>query len=98
MNILQNTVNILDFKMSIEESVHRPRFGALSATSRGNMIEADVDEKIRQRIVAMGGVMLDPISPWHYLNGSFEGIYIDPDTGMRVACGDPRRTSQAFGY
>jgi len=98
MNILQNTVNILDFKMSIEESVHRPRFGALSATGRGNMIEADIDEKIRQRIVAMGGVMLDPISPWHYLNGSFEGIYIDPDTGMRVACGDPRRTSQAFGY
>jgi gamma-glutamyltranspeptidase/glutathione hydrolase len=98
MNILQNIVNILDFKMTVEESVHRPRFGALSGTSGGNIIEADVDEKIRHKIVAMGGVKLTPISPWHYLNGSFEGIHIDSQTGRRVACGDPRRTSQAVGY
>lgn len=49
-------------------------------------------------MLAMGGVQLEPISPWNYLDGSFEGIYIDPDTGSRVACGDPRRTSQAYGY
>jgi len=98
MCILQNLVNILDFKMPIEESVHRPRFGAIRTPASGNMIEVDIDEKLRQKMLAMGGVQLEPISPWSYLDGSFEGIYVDPDTGSRVACGDPRRTSQAYGY
>jgi gamma-glutamyltranspeptidase/glutathione hydrolase len=97
MCILQNLVNILDFKMPIEQSVHRPRFGAIRTPPGGNMIEADIDEKFRQKMLALGGVMLEPVSPWNYLNGSFEGIYIDPDTGSRIACGDPRRTSQAYG-
>ena len=98
MCVLQNIVNILDFKMPIEESVHRPRFGAIRTPASGNMIEVDIDRKLRQKMLAMGGVQLEPISPWSYLDGSFEGIYIDPDTGSRVACGDPRRTSQAYGY
>lgn len=98
MCILQNVVNILDFKMPIEESVHRPRFGAIHRPEGGNMIEADIDERLRQKMLDMGGVQLDPVSPWEWLDGSFEGIYIDPDTGARVACGDPRRTSQAYGY
>ena len=61
-------------------------------------MQPDIDEKIRQKMLAMGGLLLEPISPWNYLNWSFEGIYIDPDRGSRVACGDPRRTSQAYGY
>jgi len=97
-NILQNTVNLLDFGIPIEDSIHRPRFGAAYPNPAQNMIEADVDEKIQQQIIAKGGVALDPVSPWYYHCGSFEGIYIDPATGVRSACGDPRRAGQAEGY
>ena len=97
MNILQNIVNILDFSMTLEQSVHRPRFGAVRVGG-ANMIEADIPDAMQQRIVELGGVSLEPVSPWHFLMGSFEGIYIDPATGMLSACGDPRRTAQAVAY
>lgn len=97
MNILQNIVNILDFGMTMEESVHRPRFGAVRAGG-ANMIESDISDRMQERMVELGGVSLESVSPWHFLMGSFEGIYIDPVTRMLSACGDPRRTAQAIGY
>ncbi len=96
-NILQNTVNILDFGIPIEESVHRPRFGGSSLTTPGAMlIEADIKEDVREAAAARG-IRFDVANPWNWHHGAFEGIYIDPDTGERRACGDPRRTSQAEG-
>ncbi len=97
-NILQNTTNILDFGIPIEESVHRPRFGAAYPSPQVNIIEVDFDEKLRKEVVARGGVQFDAVNPWNWMNGSFEGIYIDPATGLRSACGDPRRCSHAEGY
>ena len=97
MAILQNIVNILDFDMTMEDSVHRPRFGAVRANG-ANMIEADIADEMQRGIVELGGVTVERVSPWHFLNGSFEGIYISPVTGMLSACGDPRRTAQAVGY
>lgn len=95
-NILQNTVNILDFGVPIEQSVLRPRFGAPSLTpSRpGNYIEADFDEKVRNA-AASKGVRFSVVSPWHFMNGSFEGIHVDANTGMMRAAADPRRSGMA---
>jgi gamma-glutamyltranspeptidase / glutathione hydrolase len=93
-NILQNTTNILDFGMDIEESVHRPRFGATALS--GQMIEADVDERLRGE-VARRGIELDVVNPWNWHHGSFEGVHIDHETGLMSACGDPRRAGQAIG-
>lgn len=96
-NILQNTVNILDFGIPIEESVHRPRFGGGSLTTPGAiLIEADIDEGVREEAAAQG-IRFDVVNPWNWHHGAFEGIYIDPTSGERRACGDPRRTSQAEG-
>ena len=94
-NILQNTVNLLDCGLTIEDSVHRPRVGAAYPNPAANMVEADLAETVRAKALALGGFALDPVSPWHFLNGSFEGIRIDPATGVRTACGDPRRSGQA---
>lgn len=93
-NILQNTTNILDFGMDIEESIHRPRFGATYLD--GQMIEADIDEKLRMEVNARG-IELDVVNPWNWHHGSFEGVHIDPGTGIMSACGDPRRAGQAMG-
>lgn len=100
-NVVQNTVNILDFGMGIEESVHRPRFGGLSAASilAGSaqppryMIESDLDEGVRREVEARG-VGFEVVPPWHFFNGTYEGIHLSPD-GVRRACADPRRTGRA---
>lgn len=95
-NIVQNTVNILDFGMSVDESVLRPRFGTKTkGPHEGQMIEVTIDKGLRQE-VERRGVKLDVVSPWHFLNGSFEGIHIDPESGEKTACGDPRRNSTAI--
>jgi gamma-glutamyltranspeptidase/glutathione hydrolase len=96
-NVLQNTVNILDFGIPIDESVLRPRFGGRSLTTPGaTMIEVDIDEKVRKAVAAKG-IDFDVVNPWNWHHGAFEGIYVDPDTGMQRACGDPRRCSKAEG-
>lgn len=94
-NILQNTVNHLDFGMSLEASVHRPRFGGGSQGQPGsNYVEVDLPEAVRTA-VAKKGVAFHVVSPWHFMNGSFEGIAIDPSSGRMTGCGDPRRNAQA---
>ena len=94
-NILQNTLNLLDFGLAIDASVHRPRFGGSSIAVPGaNYIEADIDDKVRKAVEARG-TRFQVVSPWHWMNGSFEGIWVDHRSNTFVACGDPRRTSHA---
>lgn len=99
-NIVQNTVNILDFGMDIEESVHRPRFGGPSIASIINRtaqpkyaIEADLDEAVRNEVESRG-LGLDVCNPWNFHNGSYEGVHIDAG-GTMSACADPRRAGKA---
>jgi gamma-glutamyltranspeptidase/glutathione hydrolase len=93
-NILQNTTNHLDFGIPLEASVHRPRFGGSSSGIPGsNYIEVDLDEKVRKAAVARG-VSFHAVSPWHFMNGAFEGIAIAAN-GTMTACGDPRRAGHA---
>src|SRR5262249_17182116 len=98
-NVLQNTINILDFKLPIQESVKRPRYGGNSvspAHSGQNYIEVDLDEKVRSGAMSRGA-KYHVVSPWHFMNGSFEGIFVDPATGMMSASADPRRCGMAEG-
>ncbi len=94
-NIVQNTTNIIDFGIPIAESVLRPRFGGRSLDVPGTtMVEADVDEDVIATVRDRGHA-IDVVNPWNWHHGAFEGIHIDPDTGVRSACGDPRRCSKA---
>lgn len=90
--IVQNAVNIIDFGDDIETSVHRPRFG--SVYLRGQMIEADFDEPLLAQLRELR-LPVEVVNPWSFHNGSFEGIHIDPETGLRSACADPRRAGAA---
>ena len=96
-NIVQNTTNIVDFGIPIAESVLRPRFGGRSLEVPGStMVEADVDAAVIDAVRGRGHPV-DVMNPWNWHHGAFEGIHIDPDTGVRSACGDPRRCSKAEG-
>ena len=96
--ILQNTVNIVDFDIPIEESVLRPRFGSRSLGPTGwsdrFLIEADLDSDVREQAAA-SGIPIEIANPWNWHHGAFEGIHIDPGSGTMRACGDPRRNSKA---
>lgn len=98
-NIVQNTLNILDFGLDIETSVHRPRFGG--PTSIESVVgggpptytcEVDLDEAVR-REVERRGVRLEVVNPWNLHHGSYEGIHLVD--GVAHACADPRRAGSA---
>ena len=92
-NIVQNSVNLLDFGLDLETSVHKPRFGGSSMNVPGAlMVEADLPGE-PARLLREAGATVDVVNPWNWLCGSFEGVLVEEDGA--VACGDPRRTAQA---
>lgn len=97
-NIVQNTINILDFGMDIESSVHTPRFGgptmnpSLASPFGTYYCEADIDESLRKEVAARR-ILFDVVNPWNYHSGSYEGVHLIDGTGH--ACADPRRAGAA---
>ena len=74
-NVLQNSLNVLQFGVPVAESVNRPRFGGPSLTTPGAvLIEADFPEKVREK-AAGRGINFDIVNPWNWHHGSFEGIH-----------------------
>jgi gamma-glutamyltranspeptidase/glutathione hydrolase len=99
-NIVQNTLNILDFGLDVEASVHTPRFGGplsieglvggLGAPTYA--CEADVDEAVRREVTGRG-ISFEVVNPWSFATGSYEGVHVVEGVGH--ACADPRRTGAA---
>ncbi len=102
-NCVQNAVNILDFGMDIEQSIHMPRFGSQSMASMTNpmlpptfYLEHDCGTPAMHAELKARGMSLHVTSPFHFHNGSYEGIHFLAD-GTAEACGDPRRACKAEG-
>lgn len=95
-NIVQNYTNMLDFGVSIADSVNRPRFGNAYTPAGGALlaVEADFDAAVAAA-ARKRGLPLATVNPQNFGMGSFEGIYIDPATGVRIARPDTRRCSAA---
>jgi len=99
-NLVQNTVNILDFGMDVETSVSLPRFGGVTLGSYAGgglsdpayYCEADVDETLRQQVTDRG-LQLEVVQPWDPNSGSYEGVHVVD--GVAHACADPRRAGAA---
>jgi gamma-glutamyltranspeptidase/glutathione hydrolase len=95
-NIAQNYVNMLDFGMDIEESSNRPRFGNAYAAGGAMFPAVEVDFPAATRDAANArGLGVGVVNQWNWGMGSFEAIYIDPETERRHACGDARRNAMA---
>ena len=95
-----NVLNIVEYGLDIEASVHAPRVGGPSLPAMlvpGNLtttVEVDCgDESIRSQ-VKKRGLPLEPQSPWNFMLGSYEGIHLKAD-GEAEACADPRRAGAA---
>lgn len=99
-NCVTNALNILDFGMDIETSVHQPRIGGPSYTadslsSSAFLLETDCGTQEIQADVRKRGLGIELVNPWNYHSGSYEGVQISED-GLASACADPRRTGVAL--
>jgi len=97
---VSNILNIVEFGLDIEASVHQPRVGGPSMATMlmpGNLtttVEVDCgDEQLREQVHEQG-LSLETVSPWNFMLGSYEGIHIKAD-GAAEACADPRRAGAA---
>ena len=97
-NIVQNTTNMLDHGMDFETSTNLPRFGNAYSAGGGMFLATEADFPAATREAAnKRGLGLQVVNPFNFGMGSFEGIYIDPSTNRRSACGDARRCALAEG-
>ena len=102
--VLQNLVNLMDFGMTIEQSVAEPRFGARPHEPAlgwvpGTTIEAGYPEAVLRDIRQWAGqnrLWMREIGPWNSMTGNFDGITVDPASGLMRASGDPRRMGMAI--
>lgn len=92
-NLVQNLTNIVDFGMTVEESVRRPTFGGLSDETGRLSIEVDMGEKLIKAATG-AGLLVERLNPWNFRHGAFEGILFKDKVAF--GCGDPRRTSSAL--
>lgn len=98
-NCIQNALNLIDFGLDIEASVHRPRVGGPSlatimSPNPACMVEVDCGDAAMHDAVRAKGLALDIVSPWNFHAGSYEGVHM-PGGGLAEACGDPRRAGAA---
>ncbi|SCL18129.1 gamma-glutamyltransferase [Micromonospora inyonensis] len=101
--VLQNLVNLMDFGMTIEQSVAEPRFGVRPHDpSRGwvpgTTIESGFAENVRHEVrgwASRNRLWMREIGPWNSMTGNFDGITIDPGSGLMRSCADPRRMGAA---
>lgn len=94
-NILQNTMNVIEFGMTPTESVRQPMFGAPWFPSRRAMVEGNFPEEHYAHL-ADRGMGFKRISPGECEMGSCHMVQSTPDGLQGVA--DPRRRGQAAGF
>jgi gamma-glutamyltranspeptidase/glutathione hydrolase len=103
--ILQNLVNMMDFGMSVAQSVHEPRFGTRPHSPElgwapGTTLECGFAPAMQEKFLAWTSerrLWSKLIHPRSVLTGNFEGISIDAQD-MLHSCADPRRVGLAAGY
>jgi gamma-glutamyltranspeptidase/glutathione hydrolase len=95
-NVLQNTLNVLEWGMTPGESVQQPMFGAPVYPSQRPMVEATMGEDLIAE-VERRGLKVKRVSPWEQEMGSCHAIHIAADGTLQGAA-DPRRLGRAAGY
>jgi gamma-glutamyltranspeptidase/glutathione hydrolase len=93
-SVLQSIVNVVDFKMNMQQAVNAPRFHHQwlpdTVTVEAGYLNPDSSAKLQ----AMG-YRFHENAPW----GALDAILIDPKTGERQGANDGRRTAGlAAGY
>jgi len=91
--VLQTIINVIDFKMTIQEAVDAPRIHHQWMPDKLVMERIGFADDIVQALRARGhNVEL------RGMIGDCQSILIDPKTGVRLGAADPRLDGMAIGY
>jgi gamma-glutamyltranspeptidase/glutathione hydrolase len=88
---VQVLLNILVFGMNVQEAGEAARFRHME---RGVALEHGVMQEVRSKLEAMGHTLID--DPGSF--GGYQGIWIDPETGVLYGGSDNRSDGAAIGF
>jgi gamma-glutamyltranspeptidase/glutathione hydrolase len=87
----QVLVNLIDFGMNIQEAGEAAR---VNHGGRGLQVESAISDAVREGLIRRGHQVTQAIGAF----GGFQGILIDPRTGVLMGGSDPRKDGLAIGY
>ncbi|MCA1561418.1 MAG: gamma-glutamyltransferase [Acidobacteria bacterium] len=88
---VQVLLNLIDFGMNVQEAGEAARFRHSAA---GLALESAISPEARFGLDARGHRLITSIGAF----GGFQGILIDPKTGVLMGGSDPRKDGGAIGY
>ena len=88
---VQVLCNLIDFGMNVQEAGEAARFRHMAS---GLALESGVPRQVRDALAARGHRITDATGVW----GGFQGVLIDPTTGVLMAASDPRKDGLAIGH
>jgi len=88
---VQVLLNLIDFGMNVQEAGEAARFRHSGA---GLALESAISAEARAGLESRGHKIISTIGAF----GGFQGILIDPRTGVLMGGSDPRKDGQAVGY
>ena len=87
----QVVANIIDFGMDAQHAGEAPRF---RHSSEGLALESAIDGEVRFGLARKGHSVIDQPGAF----GGYQGILIDPETGVLMGGSDPRKDGLALGW
>jgi gamma-glutamyltranspeptidase/glutathione hydrolase len=88
---VQVLANLIDFGMNVQEAGEAAR---INHGTNGIQVESAVSETARTGLTTRGHQVTQSIGAY----GGFQGILIDPKTGVLMGGSDPRKDGLAIGY
>jgi gamma-glutamyltranspeptidase/glutathione hydrolase len=88
---VQVLLNMIEFGMNVQEAGEAPRF---RHTANGLALESAISPEARFGLDARGHRIITSIGAF----GGFQGILIDPKTGVLMGGSDPRKDGLAVGW
>ena len=88
---VQVIVNIVDFGMDAQHAGEAPRF---RHSSQGLALESAIDGNVRFGLARKGHRIINQFGAF----GGYQGIVIDPETGVLMGGSDPRKDGLALGW
>jgi gamma-glutamyltranspeptidase/glutathione hydrolase len=88
---VQVLLNLIDFGMNVQEAGEAARFRHSPA---GLALESAIDADARAGLEARGHKVISSVGVY----GGFQGILIDPKSGVLLGGSDPRKDGLAIGY
>jgi len=88
---VQVLLNMIEFGMNVQEAGEAPRFRHSSA---GLALESEISPEARFGLDLRGHRIISSVGAF----GGFQGILIDPKTGVMMGGSDPRKDGLAIGW